>query len=39
MVPEILGNSKNRYRVKGTLSEGCTGDYCQGKERDQERMI
>ena len=32
MVPEIPGNFKNRYKVKGTLSEGLTCEYCQEGE-------
>ena len=32
MVPEIPGNFKNRYRVKGTTSEGLLCDQCQEGE-------
>ena len=32
MIPEIPGNFKNRYKVKGTISEGLTCEYCQEGE-------
>ena len=32
MVPDIPGNFKNRYRVKGTTSEGLMCDHCQEGE-------
>ena len=31
-VPEIPGNFKNRYKVKGTISEGLVCDHCQEGE-------
>ena len=32
MVPEITGNFKNRYKVKGTISEGLSCEHCKEGE-------